>query len=195
MLYAIGLGPGDKKLLTLKAVEIIKKADEVIVPGKMAYELVKDIREPRIVEFPMGDASKVVRALAEELAFKSCDVAFCCLGDPMLYSTFHHLYSELVKINPRIEVEIVPGITSVSCALAKTKVFVEKALLVTTPEFHKEEVVAVMKSKKPKEIAEKLKSQGFSDFWFVERMFMEDERITKNLPENADYFSLVVAKK
>ncbi|MEM0316281.1 MAG: precorrin-2 methylase, partial [Archaeoglobaceae archaeon] len=78
---------------------------------------------------------------------------------------------------------------------AKAKVFVEKALLVTTPEFHREEVVVVMKSKKPKEVAEKLKNQGFSDFWFVERMFMEGERITKNLPESADYFSLVVAKR
>lgn len=195
MLYAIGLGPGDKNLLTIKAVEVIKKAEEVIVPGKMAYELVKDIREPRIVEFPMGSADRVVKSLAEEIAFKSCDVAFCCLGDPMLYSTFRNLYNELVKINPKIEVEIVPGITSVSCALAKAKIFVEKALLVTTPEFSEADVFVVMKSKKPREIAEKLKSKGFADFWLVERMFMEGERITKNLPENADYFSLVVAKR
>ncbi len=195
MLYAVGLGPGDKKMLTLKAVEIIKKVEEVIVPGKMAYELVKDIREPRIVEFPMRRAEKVVKALAEEIAHKSGDIAFCCLGDPMLYSTFHHLYNELIKINPKIEVEIVPGITSVSCALAKAKVFVEKSLLVTTSEFLEADVVAVMKSKKPLEIAKKLRDQGFSDFWFVERMFMEGEKVTKVLPENADYFSLVVARK
>lgn len=195
MLYAVGLGPGDKGLLTMKAVEVIKRADEVIVPGKMAYELVEDIREPRIVEFPMGNADKVVRSLAEEIAFKSSDVAFCCLGDPMFYSTFHHLYKELLRINPGIEVEIIPGITSISCALAKARVFVEKSLLVTTPDFAETEVVVVMKSKKPKEIAEKLREMGFADFWFVERMFMQGERITSDLPETADYFSIVVAKR
>lgn len=195
MLYAVGLGPGDKKLLTLKAVEIIKKVDEVIVPGKMAYELIKDIREPRIVEFPMRSADRVAKALAEEIAFKSCDVAFCCLGDPMLYSTFHHLYSELIKINPKIEVEVVPGVTSVSCALAKAKIFVEKALLVTTPEFSNVDVVVVMKSKRPLEIEKKLKKDGFSDLWFIERMFMESEKVTKDFPESADYFSMVVARR
>lgn len=195
MLYAVGLGPGDKKLLTLRAIEVIKRVDEVIVPGRMAYELVKDIREPRIVEFPMGRAEKVVKTLAEEIASKNCEIAFCCLGDPMLYSTFHHLYNEIMRINPQIEVEIVPGITSVSCALAKTKVFVEKALLVTTPELLEVEVAVVMKSKRPREIVERLKGQKFSEFWFIERMFMEGERVMKDFPESADYFSLVVARR
>ena len=31
-LYAIGLGPGDPDLLTVKAVKILKKADAIIVP-------------------------------------------------------------------------------------------------------------------------------------------------------------------
>ncbi|MEM1578956.1 MAG: precorrin-2 C(20)-methyltransferase [Archaeoglobaceae archaeon] len=194
MLYAIGLGPGDKKLITLKAVEIIKSVDEVIVPGKLAYELIKEIREPRIVEFPMGKGKEVAKLLAKEIAEKKGDIAFCCLGDPTLYSTFHHLYKELIAIRPDIEVEIIPGITSVSCALAKAKVFVEKALLISTPEFEDPDVAAVLKTKEPKKVERELKKRNFKEFWFLEKMFTSEEKFTRTLPEKADYFSIVVAK-
>lgn len=194
MLYAIGLGPGDKKLLTLKAVEIIKSVDEVIVPGKLAYELIKEIREPRIVEFPMGKGKEVAKLLAKEIAEKNGDIAFCCLGDPTLYSTFHQLYRELTAIKPNIEIEIIPGITSVSCALAKAKVFVERALLISTPEFEAPDVAAILKTKEPKKVEKELKSRNFNSFWFLEKMFTSEEKFSRDLPEKADYFSIVVAK-
>uniref|UniRef100_A0A7J2THH6 Precorrin-2 methylase n=1 Tax=Archaeoglobus fulgidus TaxID=2234 RepID=A0A7J2THH6_ARCFL len=194
MLYAVGLGPGDKKLLTLRAVEVIKKVDEVIVPGKMAHGLIKDIKDSRIVEFPMGSGESVAKDLAKEIVEKRHDVAFCCLGDPMIYSTFHHLYREIAKIDPDYDVEVIPGITSASSALARGKIFVESGMLITTPEFEKPDVVVVMKAKKPKEIERKLRSNGFRDFWFFERLFMEGEKTGKDLPEKADYFSMVVAK-
>ncbi len=194
MLYAVGLGPGDKKLLTLKALEVIKEVEEVIVPGKMAYELIKDIKDSRIVEFQMGKGSDAAKNLAKEIIEKKNDVAFCCLGDPMLYSTFHHLYREVLRLDPNYDVEIVPGITSVSSALARAKVFVERGMIITTPEFKKPDVVVVMKAKNPREIGERLVSEGFRNFWFLERLFMEGERTGRELPEKADYFSIVIAK-
>ncbi|MDW7989815.1 MAG: SAM-dependent methyltransferase [Archaeoglobaceae archaeon] len=194
MLYAIGLGPGDKKLLTLKAIEIIMNVGEVIVPGKMAYDVIKDIREPKIIEFPMRESEVVVKKLAEDIVLKNHDIAFCCIGDPMLYSTFHNLYREIKKIDPNFEIEVVPGITSVFCALAKSKIFVEKGLLITTPDFKEPDVIVVMKAKRPREIGEKIMSMGYRDFCFLERISMNGERMSRDLPEKADYFSIVVAK-
>ncbi|MEM1752645.1 MAG: SAM-dependent methyltransferase, partial [Archaeoglobaceae archaeon] len=49
MLYGVSLGPGDPELLTLKAIRVLKEANEVIVPGENAEKLVRRFREPRIV--------------------------------------------------------------------------------------------------------------------------------------------------
>lgn len=196
MLYGVGLGPGDKKLLTLKAVEVIENSDEVIVPGSMAFEVIKDIRKPRIFEFLMGKGIEASKELGKELAKRSEEViAFCCLGDPTLYSTFHHLWKEVTMANPEAEVEIIPGITSASSALAKSKTFVDSSMHVTSQDFYEEDTIAVMKAKKPKEIEQELRKLGYNHFVLLERMYTEEERITDELPEKASYFSVLVGKK
>ncbi len=195
MLYGVGLGPGDRKLITFKAVEVIEKVDEVIVPGRMAYDLVRDIREPRIVEFPMGNSEKVAKDLATELAHRDDDVAFCCLGDPMFYSTFHHVVEELLKLRPDYEIEIVPGVSSISAALALAKIFVSYSLLVTTQDLSELDTVVVLKAKKPVQLERKLREQGFARFTLLENMFMDGEKIHMKMPERASYFSVLIARR
>ncbi|HEX59035.1 MAG TPA: precorrin-2 methylase [Methanomicrobia archaeon] len=195
MLYGVGLGPGDKELLTLRALRVIKEADEVIVPGMRAYSLVADIREPRVVEFPMGGAV-AAKKLGEELAERceSEDVAFCCLGDPLLYSTFHDTAAEVLKRNPKVEVRIIPGVTSFSAALAELGVFVDSSLLVTTADFEDADVVVVLKATRPRDIEERLRKKGYKRFMLVEKLFMEGARVLRGeMPERASYFSIVVA--
>ena len=195
-LYGVGIGL-DKSHLTLKAIEVIREADEVIVPGNMARNIVADVREPRVVEFPMGRSEDVARKLGEELATRCVNerIAFCCIGDPVFYSTFHHVVDEVLRINPEVDIEIVPGITSVTASLAKAKVFVNESVLITTQDFAQTDVAVVLKAKKPREIAEKLKTMGFKDFILVENMFMDGERILKVMPERASYFSVLIGLK
>ncbi|MEM1670723.1 MAG: SAM-dependent methyltransferase [Archaeoglobaceae archaeon] len=195
MLYGVSLGPGDPELLTLKAIRVLKEANEVIVPGENAEKLVRQFREPRIVEFPMGKGQEVARKLAEELVerIKKEKIAFCCIGDAVLYSTFSELAEEVLKLDPSAEIEIVPGVSVVFSALAMTRTFVKKSLLITTN--FEEEVIAVMKAKRSGEIAEKLRAMGFTELKFVERLYMEGQRISKEIPNEADYFSLILGVK
>ena len=196
MLYGVGLGPGDRKLITPKAVEIIKEVDEVIVPGTIAYNLIKNIREPKVVEFPMGKGKRVAKGLATELVERSDeDIAFCCLGDPVFYSTFRHVVNELLRIKPDAEVEVIPGVSSISCALARAKLFVSSSAFITTQDFHEIDTAIVLKAKRPREIEEKLKEMGFSKFVLVEKMFMNGEKIYEELPERASYFSVLIARR
>jgi len=197
LLYGVGIGL-HKSHLTLRAIEVIKEVDEVIVPGNMARKIIANVREPRIVEFPMGKSDDVAKELGEELA-KRCvneDIAFCCLGDPIFYSTFHHVVVEALKVNPEMEIEIIPGITSISASLAKAKVFVNEAMLLTTQDFVDvaPDVAVVLKAKRPKRIAEKLEAMGFKEFVLVENMFTDKERILGVMPEKASYFSVLIAK-
>jgi precorrin-4/cobalt-precorrin-4 C11-methyltransferase len=53
----------------------------------------------------------------------------------------------------------------------------------------------VIKAKHPASIEKMLRSDGFEDFIFAERLFMENENITEEIPETGDYFSILVASK
>ena len=199
MLFGVGLGPGDPKLITLKAVEVLKAVNEVIVPGKLAESLVRYIVKPRVVNFTMGGSRESVIELAKELADRCVreDIAFACLGDPMFYSTFHHLVEELININSGIKIEIVPGIPSFTTVFSRIKVFVDSPLLITTLKDSNIGYVVVSKATKPREVCEYLKKMGMKKFYLAERMFMDSERVEKidRPPEKADYFTIIVGTR
>ncbi|MCK8060509.1 MULTISPECIES: precorrin-2 C(20)-methyltransferase [unclassified Fusibacter] len=124
--YGIGVGPGNPELLTIKAVNILKTVDVILVPtAKKGLEsLALRIAKPYIKEgirieertFPM-----VVDLEVKEKAWDSISseietwvkeglrVAFLTLGDTMTYATYIYLLERLMG---RIEIETVPGITS-----------------------------------------------------------------------------------
>ncbi len=133
---AIGVGPGDPELLTLKGVRLLREADVVIAPvgdrssGSIARKIAApylDETRQMIIEqvYPM---KKNQEGLGEfwaesarevvELLKQGKKVAFVTLGDPLLYSTFLYLKIELQKIDPQIPVQFVSGISSVHAAAA-----------------------------------------------------------------------------
>lgn len=130
--YGIGVGPGDPKLLTIKAVDIIKNVDVLICPegkkgkGSIAYEIVKEYIEDNAeiinLNFPMvykeGELKnqwmKNIQIIYDKLV-DGKDVGFITLGDPMLYSTYMYILPDIKKKG--IEVQTIPGITSF-CASA-----------------------------------------------------------------------------
>jgi len=204
MLYGIGLGPGDPELLTLKAVRILKESIKVFVPGEMAADLVRPYvtEEPEILDFPMIHDEKKLKEIWTENAknvaeySRKGDVAFCLIGDPNFFSTFTHMKKVMKDVAPDIEVETIPGISSITSCAARMGVAVE-----TSFEVHDGSDVNYfihLKARKPQEIIRRFEKEGYKEFIFAERLFSDREVIIKgkeNIPEEGNYFSIVYGKK
>lgn len=132
-LYGVGVGPGDPTLLTLKAVETIKRCPVVASPrtrngGMVALDIVKgamDLSEKIIVplDFAMSRDPEE-RAASHQAAVgllrpqldAGQPVAMLNLGDVAIYASYRYLADILVPEG--YPCEMVAGVTSFSAAAA-----------------------------------------------------------------------------
>ena len=135
--YAVGVGPGDPGLLTLKAVQLLKEARVVVAPQaargqeSLALAVAREHLPPGCcvlrLYFPMTrDGSRLEQAWDEALGTvrvhldKGEDVLFLTIGDPMLYSTCIYVLERLNALG--YTVRVVPGVPSF-CAAAAAAVY------------------------------------------------------------------------
>ncbi len=132
-LYGVGVGPGDPELMTIKARRVLESVDVVCAPDSgregRALEIVKKAvdRDFNVLRphFPMTKKREVLEkawgeaaeAIYSELK-KDKDVAFVTLGDPTFYSTFAYVMERIKAAHPEVEIEVVPGVTSVTACAA-----------------------------------------------------------------------------
>jgi len=131
-LVGVGLGPGDPELVTLRGVRAIRAADVVFVPTRrsgepsyalaIARDLIDEARQ-RVVTVPFPEEPGAEawlgasRTIVEEMAVGGVG-AFLVEGDPTLFSSFGHVAEAVASLAPHIDVEIVPGVSSVTAAAA-----------------------------------------------------------------------------
>ena len=201
MLVGLGLGPGNPELLTLRAVRLLKEADTVFVPGRIAHDLVIQYRNPVMLDFPMTDDEVKIRECLKENAKKIAPVAenglavFGILGDPNFFSTFSRLCNVIAETHPGIEYRTEPGISSITAFAAAAGVSINEGFTVSDGTFSDTKIL--MKVRKPKEKADELRLEGYREFVLVERMYFADMNIYRNaqLPEKSDYMSVMYARK
>lgn len=130
--YGIGVGPGDRELITIKAVRVIKSVDCIFAPkadskkSSLALDIVRDVCVgKRIVEqvYPMTmDKTKLESAWmssAKEIEKEikaGNNVAYLTIGDPLTFSTYCYLLQQLAKLIPSHNIHTIPGITSYNAA-------------------------------------------------------------------------------
>lgn len=130
-LIAVGCGPGDPDLLTVKAVKAIQNADIIMCPtskeGKpsIAFSVISSIldktKNQEIVNlvFPMTKDKETLESTWEknskilaEGVLAGKNVVYITIGDPYLYSTWIYLHREISKNHPEIKITVIPGIVS-----------------------------------------------------------------------------------
>ena len=225
-------------MLTLKAVKALKAVDVLCVPKShaekpsMALGMVKQVlkerkQAPEIIElvFPMSkdelnikklwlENSRIVAAKAKA----GKDIAFITLGDPMLYSTFLYLYEAVKEDFPDVQLEIIPGVTSVTAAAASAKLpLAEKEEIVAIipsdldPKIiqetakHAENLVFMKCAYRVKELLPVLLKSGFTEestIALVKRCTLPEEKVlfgklsdVADWDITEDYFSVAIVKK
>jgi hypothetical protein len=138
LLYGVGLGPGDPDYMTVRARDIILKADrlvhfckrgrrgnaritaDAIIAPDPAREI--ELAFPVTTEVPVedegytGPIAAFYDEAAEQLAAEMTDgrsIAVLCDGDPFFYGSFMHLWRRLAH---RFPTEVVPGVTGMAGA-------------------------------------------------------------------------------
>ena len=201
--YGVGVGPGDPKLMTLRAVELIKENDVFCFPGKEPKETV---------------AYKIACAAVPELAEKELvpvympmkmdkeeNVVYLTLGDSTVYCTFTYL--QAIMEEDGYETELVPGITSFCAAAARVNIPLCEwnEPLHIMPALHKlgddlslpGNYVLMKSGSHMAEVKEILRASG-RDVNVVENCGMPGEKIYRGvdeIPDEAGYFSLIIAKE
>ena len=133
-LTVVGVGPGDPSLLTIAAVDAIKKAKVIVFPisddnkRSFAAEIVKKytkFKKNIPIIFPMARrdfepdeiwsiaVEKIVKLLQNDKS-----VVLLCLGDTSLFASSSNILRIIKNNYPEIATKTIPGISSLSAAAA-----------------------------------------------------------------------------
>ncbi len=114
--FIVGAGPGDSKLITLKAVEAIKTADVVLydrLVSKKIIDMIPQKSEKVYVGRDIGDDYKhqdTTNELMVKYAKKKLNIVRLKGGDPFIFGRGGE-EAEFLK-DHKVKYEIIPGITS-----------------------------------------------------------------------------------
>ena len=214
MLFGIGIGPGDKELITLKAYRLIRTCDCVFIPESKGESLAsiishEYIKDKKVIElsFPMKEDNQLrYRQAAQKIneVLKEDETGvFLTLGDPMTYSTYAYLMKELADVG--VKTETIPGITSFNAAASVLGLPIalrDESFYLADGDIDEEilkriDTVCVLKVIKNKEsIIEKLERYDF-EFAYVKRCTQQAQKIIcdrQEMLEDKDYMSLIFAR-
>jgi len=223
-LYGVGLGPGDPELLTLRAHRLISNAAVVAYPAleggqSFARSIAAGCLAPGIqeiaIEIPMTTDRAPAQAAYDQAADQIAqalqagqDVVTLCEGDPFFYGSFMYLFA---RLSDRFEVEVVPGVTSLTACAARAAMPLaarnERVTILPGPLPQDElrsriegaETVAIMKvGRHLSKIREVIASLGLLDqAVYVERATLPQEHVCPlaEAPDAAPYFSMILLTK
>ena len=221
-LYGVSVGPGDPELITLKAIKTIEQADVVATPNighkrQTAYTIAEKYLEGKELldcSTPMTKDRTVAVKAYERIADDLCacleagkSVAYLCLGDIGVYSTYIYIHDLVVARG--YEAEIIPGVTSFSAAAAKLGIALcegpERLIVAPAMASDIDEILDMPANKvfmKPGKsigmLRDKLAERDqLEQASMVVNCGLDDERVYPSfadIDDGTDYFSIVIVK-
>ena len=224
-----GLGPGDPDLMSVRSFRLVQSARQIahfrkagrpgqarrIVEGLLAADVSEHAMEYPVTTELLFSSPEYDSALSQfydtwaarllDLS-RTDDVVVLCEGDPFFYGSFMHLYS---RLQGRVEIEVVPGITGMSgcwTATGQPVTWGDDVLCVlmgTLPEadlvqhMRTADAVVVMKTGRnlPRIRAALLAVDRLDQAWIVENGTMASQQVSR-LADYAQaecgYFSIVM---
>ena len=183
-LYIVGIGPGSSDYLTQAALNAVKNSD-VIIGSKRALDLFETNKEK--IELNAKNMNESLKAALSKVE-KGKTVALLSTGDP----GFSGVLKPILNLKSSIEIEVIPGVSSVQLCAAKLKVPWNEADLIT---MHgkgiSEEILDVIDNGKPTIILPNFKPMELAKFLIgkgvhenrkaavCEKLSYEDERIVE----------------
>lgn len=140
----VGIGPGSRDDITPRALEALKTSD-VIAGYKTYLNLIKDvIGDKPVLSSGMGEERERCEAALKEAA-RGKVVSIVSSGDPGVYGMAGLVLELAGRMNPKIPVEIIPGVPA-SCAASA---------LLGAPVMHDHAVISLSDLLTPWEVIEK----------------------------------------
>lgn len=191
-LYIVGIGPGSKDYLTPAAKKAVESSD-IIIGSKRALDIFET--ESRKMELNAKNMKDMMKQ-AILLTGKGKVVSLLSTGDP----GFSGILKPILELKPDIDIEVIPGVSSVQLCAAKLKIPWNDANLIT---MHgkgiSEHILDVIDNGKPTIILPNFKPAEMANFLIengvderrkaaiCEKLSYEDERILEmNLKDILD---------
>lgn len=116
-LYVVGIGPGSPKLLTLRALEVLQRADAIVGYRNYLKRIEGLLSGKEVYSFSMREeVDRVKKAIC--LALQGKDTALVSGGDPGIYGMAGLVLEILAHNNLVIDLEIVPGVSALNAGNA-----------------------------------------------------------------------------
>ncbi len=145
---------------------------------------------------------------------KGIDIAFITLGDPTIYSTFFYLYDRILELSPELNIEIVPGVSSINASASRAKISLgladEKIAVIPatyTPQgfltsvFENFDTVVLMKVHRvfDKVLKTLTEMNLVENAVYISRAGMDEEIIIRDIravkSDDLNYFSILIVRK
>lgn len=117
-IYFIGAGPGDVSLLTVKASDLLQRADVIVYADSLVHSSIRKLAKPgAFVKESSGLTLEDITALIVPAAREGKLVARVQSGDPSIYGA---LWEQIRQVEAAgLPYEIVPGVSSACAAAAR----------------------------------------------------------------------------